>query len=102
MDTTLPTEELAALLRREGLVPLRQLSSRSYGTLWRWVHYGCSGVRLEAVKDGGRWSSSHEAVDRFRARLAGQSVRTPVQTAASLRRQAAAADARRRARHKKG
>jgi hypothetical protein len=101
VDAILPTQELAELLRREGLVPLRELSSRSYQTLWRWVNAGVRGVRLEAIKDGGRWASSYEAIDRFRARVSGQSIRTPIESPASMQRQAAAANARRHARHNK-
>jgi hypothetical protein len=39
------------------------------GTLRRWIHKGVRGVRLEAVRLGGRWMTSYEAVERFMAAL---------------------------------
>jgi hypothetical protein len=38
-------------------------------TVIRWVRRGCRGVRLEAVRVGGRWVTSREALDRFVERL---------------------------------
>lgn len=38
-------------------------------TALRWVTRGVRGVRLEAVRLGGRWVTSLEALDRFAARL---------------------------------
>jgi hypothetical protein len=38
-------------------------------TVHRWILRGVGGVHLEAVKLGGRWATSVEAVDRFIDRL---------------------------------
>lgn len=46
----------------------------SFATLWRWILRGCpdaSGmrIRLEAIRCGGKWLTSREALDRFAERL---------------------------------
>lgn len=42
----------------------------------RWILYGADGVRLEAIKVGGQWRTSEEAVRRFlRARADAQTAR---------------------------
>jgi hypothetical protein len=38
-------------------------------TLVRWITRGVLGVRLEALRVGGRWMTSHEACQRFAAAL---------------------------------
>lgn len=40
-----------------------------FSTVLRWVLHGTRGVRLEAQRIGGRWLTSHEAVQRFMDRL---------------------------------
>ena len=53
-------------------------------TLWRWMHNGVRGIRLEAVPVGGRWFTSKEAIERFlaaQAQRAGQKV-TAIESAA--------------------
>jgi hypothetical protein len=50
-------------------------------TLARWRQAGIRGVRLEAIRLGGRWATSLEAVDRFITALAEVSanqISTPV------------------------
>jgi hypothetical protein len=43
------------------------------GTVRRWHNTGVNGIRLEAIKRGGRLFTSREALERFFARLnAGQ------------------------------
>src|SRR5947207_13632690 len=56
----------------ETLLPLGEAGGRllvSTATLYRWISQGSSGVRLEAVKVGGRWRTSEEAIQRFSDRL---------------------------------
>jgi hypothetical protein len=38
-------------------------------TIVRWILHGVRGVRLEAVRVGGRWVTTHEAIERFSAAL---------------------------------
>jgi Protein of unknown function (DUF1580) len=38
-------------------------------TILRWIHQGIRGVRLEAMRLGGRWMTSEEAIARFLQRL---------------------------------
>jgi hypothetical protein len=42
-------------------------------TVLRWIRQGVRGVRLEALKLGGRWVTSREALARFMARLSEES-----------------------------
>lgn len=39
-------------------------------TVWRWASKGTKGVRLEALRLGGRWLTSAEALERFGVALA--------------------------------
>src|SRR5262249_25638885 len=61
-------------------------------TVVRWISKGVQGVKLEAIRLGGRWVTSREALQRFAERLtnvrAGNPIPTSVRT--SSRRQAAA------------
>ena len=48
----------------------RSLPGRPHpSTIWRWHRVGVRGIRLEAVRLGGRYITSQEALDRFAARL---------------------------------
>ena len=59
------TEELVPL----NLVP-RSLPNRPHlSTVFRWISRGVDGVRLEALRCGGRTYTSHEALQRFCDRL---------------------------------
>lgn len=89
--STVPPEALARLLREEGLEPIRQVVQRPWPTISRWITRGVRGVQLEAIRDGGLWKTSQAALDRFRARLTGQVVKTPILPAATVRKRAAAA-----------
>lgn len=44
---------------------LAKLSRRHRSTIFRWIHSGCGGVRLESLAIGGRLVSSMEAYERF-------------------------------------
>ena len=56
-------------------------------TLWRWYHQGVRGVKLEAVRLGGRLLTSQEALERFAARLAAVDAIPAGADAPSLSRQ---------------
>ena len=49
-------------------------------TVHRWRLRGLRGVRLEAVRLGGVWYTSYEALQRFAARLAGETDGGPAAT----------------------
>jgi hypothetical protein len=59
---------------------LEELARRrrvSFSTVWRWVLKGCQGpdgqrVRLEAVRLGGKWLTTDQAVQDFSDRLTPQ------------------------------
>src|SRR5262245_36421156 len=59
-------------------------------TVVRWKDRGVRGVRLEAVRLGGRWVTSREALARFVARVTATAspTPTPVTAPGELRRQA--------------
>jgi hypothetical protein len=49
--------------------PTRQDKQVHVSTIVRWILHGVRGVRLEAVRVGGRWVTTHEALERFSAAL---------------------------------
>jgi hypothetical protein len=66
-------------------------------TLIRWIQTGSRGIRLEALRVGGRWVTSVEALQRFAERLTEAIVPTladdaPVSLARSRHRAAELAD----------
>jgi hypothetical protein len=89
---------LAAAARR--FPPLRAERPRHPATLTRWIQRGILGpggqrVRLEAVRAGGSWITSIEAIERFMATLSARSaddetvlpmVRTPAQRQSAAER----------------
>src|SRR5438128_2214980 len=64
-------------------------------TVFRWISRGVSGVRLEALRLGGRWVTSREAVQRFAERLTAErsGAQPTLTTRTSARRTAATARA---------
>lgn len=71
-------------------------------TIWRWITQGAKGpdgvtrIKLEAVRVGGRWLTSEQAIGRFVAALTGTANQpTPAPRAPAERRRASAAAARR-------
>lgn len=59
---------------KDPLIPLANVAAkfpapsgkrRSMSSLIRWVKKGVDGVRLEAVRVGGSWYTTEEAVNRF-------------------------------------
>ncbi len=64
-------------------------------TVWRYVHTGVRGLRLETIKVGGKRFTSHEAVERFieRVTAAADGREIPVRTAKQRARDIARAEA---------
>jgi hypothetical protein len=73
--TSLLTETLISLIQAaRKLPPGRNGSPVSLGCVIRWVTKGCPApdgerIRLEAVRLGGRWLTSEQALARFAERL---------------------------------
>ncbi len=85
MPHEITTQDLEELLAAEGLVPLKDLiPEKADSTRKKWVRSGINGVRLEATLNGRIWVSTKQALARFRARLRGQSIPTPVEDASSF------------------
>ncbi len=62
------------------------------GTLNRWRDRGVAGVRLEAVRVGGRWMTSWQAVDRFVTALNAARPSAPAPTTSAASRPRAAVE----------
>jgi hypothetical protein len=66
----LRTENLISLVQAARLIPPgRNGKATHISTLMRWINPGARGVRLEAVRLGGRWLTSAAALQRFADRL---------------------------------
>src|SRR5262249_11181216 len=64
------TENVVHLVEAARLVPPGPSGRPPHlSTLLRWINPGVRGVRLEAVRLGGRWVTSREALQRFADRL---------------------------------
>ncbi len=59
------TENLLPLAKAAGMLPGRQGKRCHESTVLRWVLKGCNGVKLEAIRMGGRWLTSLQALQRF-------------------------------------
>jgi hypothetical protein len=71
--------------------PSRNGRKTHLSTILRWVLRGVNGVRLEAVRLGGRWVTSKEALQRFAERSTptladSQLPRSPKQRDVAVRR----------------
>jgi len=64
-------------------------------TVWRYVHHGVHGQRLETIKVGGKRFTSHEAIERFIERVTAAADRReiPVRSAKQRARDIARAEA---------
>lgn len=81
----LKTETKLSLSQAAKLVPpTRQDKQVHVSTIVRWILRGVRGVRLEAVRVGGRWVTTHEALERFSAALTAQYVAPTEGSAASI------------------
>ena len=68
----LSAERIVSILRAAELLPQRrQGRSIHVSTLYRWIHHGTGGVRLESIKVGGALYTSVEALQRFAERCSG-------------------------------
>jgi hypothetical protein len=82
--------------------PSRNAEQTSFSTVWRWITQGVrspSGdtVRLEALRLGGRWVTSREAIQRFAEALTPRLDGTPAPSPRSpTRRERATARAQER------
>jgi hypothetical protein len=89
-ETPLPFAEACRLIP-----PGRGGKRTHLSTLVRWVTRGAPGpqgdrIRLEAVRIGGRWMTSREAIQRFAERLTPQLDEPPPPTPTARQRHAAA------------
>ena len=63
-------ESLISLSEALDLLPPARRNKRPHlSRLLRWILDGVNGVRLEAIRLGGRWVTSREALQRFCERL---------------------------------
>ncbi len=59
-------ETLISLTEAARTLPSRHPGKRLHvSTIWRWVTYGCKGIRLETCRIGGSVFTSREAIARF-------------------------------------
>jgi hypothetical protein len=66
----LKTERPIPLAEAARLVPAARKGKRCHeSTIFRWIVRGVKGVKLEALRLGGRWVTSREALQRFAERL---------------------------------
>jgi hypothetical protein len=69
-------ESLITISQAARLVPPgRQGKPTHVATIHRWINQGVRGVRLDAIRLGGRWLTSREALQRF-----AQALTTPLVT----------------------
>jgi hypothetical protein len=69
----LKAETPLSLAQAARLVPPTRLDKPVHvSTIVRWILHGVRGVRLGAVRIGGRWVTSREALERFSAALTAQ------------------------------
>lgn len=63
------SEKLITFRQLTQTLPKRDGRSVHISTIHRWRSRGSKGVRLEAIRVGGSWLTSHEAFQRFCDRL---------------------------------
>lgn len=69
----LKSEAALSLAQAAKLIPpTRQGKPVHVSTLVRWILHGVRGIKLEAARIGGRWVTSHEAIERFSVALTAQ------------------------------
>jgi hypothetical protein len=93
-ETLIPLPEVCRMLP-----PGRNGAKPALGTVLRWILSGAKSpdgelVRLEAIRVGGKWLTSREALARWTARLTPQSDKpmSPARTPRQRRRAAEAAE----------
>jgi hypothetical protein len=86
----LKTETPLSLAQAAKLIPpTRQDKPVHVSTLVRWILHGVRGVQLEAVRVGGRWITSREALERFSAALTAKHISPPNRTTTTSRQDSA-------------
>ena len=69
----LSAEKIISISGAAQLLPKRRLGKSIHvSTLYRWIHHGTGGVRLESIKLGGALYTSVEALQRFAERCSGR------------------------------
>jgi hypothetical protein len=71
MPPSLINEPLVLLSRAAQFMP-PGMPPPDAATVYRWAHRGARGVRLAAVRRGGRWFTSARAVREFLAETSGE------------------------------
>lgn len=66
----LQTEKILTFIEATKTLPPIEGRRVHPSTIWRWASRGTKGVRLEALRLGGRWVTSVEALERFGRALA--------------------------------
>jgi len=67
-------EDLVGLAEAAAILPKTSGKKVSTSSLWRWITEGREGVRLEALRIGGRYYTSRESLHRFGAALTAKAV----------------------------
>lgn len=94
---TLLTESVCSLHDAAKSLPLSHGQKPvNFTTIWRWAIKGVKSttgerVKLEAVRLGGRWITSKEAIERFSAALTGATTPEPIRAPSQRTRAAEAA-----------
>ena len=89
---TLLTESVCSLHDAAKSLPLSHGQKPiNFTTIWRWAMKGILSqtgerVKLEAVRMGGRWITSREAIARFSAALTAKATAEPIRTPAARTR----------------
>jgi len=92
---TILDESLITIHEAAALLPNNRAGGRvNFSTVWRWIMRGIATAeghrhKLEAIRLGGRWLTSREALQRFAERLTpteAATVRTPAGRAKAARR----------------
>ena len=69
MNSILSEKLISLVEAAKRLPPGRNGKPTHVSTILRWILHGIRGVKLEAVRCGGRWVTSEEALARFMQRL---------------------------------
>lgn len=102
MQESILTENVISLHDGCKLVPSSRSGKKlNIATMWRWINDGVlaldgSRVKLQAIRLGGRWLTSHEAIERFSAALTGDTGNAPAPIRTPAARSRAAEVARKK------
>jgi hypothetical protein len=66
MTFDLSHEKAISLSEAAQLIPARRGNKPTHpATITKWITVGYCGIKLDAIRLGGRWATSHEAIQRF-------------------------------------